>query len=305
MKWAARSAPRVRRGSTATSTRARSSSRWCEPAGAPGTTDGGCPTSSSWAWASPSPTTTPRGPPSSASTPTSASPPATSPCPPSASCPGIRRLASEALPVNLAVSLHAADDALRDELVPINRRYPLVDADGRLLRLPARQGSPALVRVGAHRRRERPQRRRRRPHRAVPEPPAARPREPHPPEPHAGLRGAGHADVAGPGVPRPSTRGRRQRHRPPDPRHGDRRRVRAAPRHRTRQRARRHPPGCTESADEARWSGPSSTDAARTSDSPGRTVASGPHHAAVEGALHHGAVAHHALAAARGRFASR
>ena len=39
--------------------------------------------------------------------------------------PGIRRLAHEDLPVNLAVSLHAADDALRDELVPINRRYPL------------------------------------------------------------------------------------------------------------------------------------------------------------------------------------
>jgi 23S rRNA (adenine2503-C2)-methyltransferase len=39
--------------------------------------------------------------------------------------PGIRRLAGEALPVNLAVSLHAADDTLRDELVPINRRYPL------------------------------------------------------------------------------------------------------------------------------------------------------------------------------------
>ncbi len=39
--------------------------------------------------------------------------------------PGIRRLAQEALPVSLAVSLHAADDALRDELVPINRRYPL------------------------------------------------------------------------------------------------------------------------------------------------------------------------------------
>jgi 23S rRNA (adenine2503-C2)-methyltransferase len=41
--------------------------------------------------------------------------------------PGIRRLATEALPVNLAVSLHAANDALRDELVPINRRYPLAD----------------------------------------------------------------------------------------------------------------------------------------------------------------------------------
>ena len=39
--------------------------------------------------------------------------------------PGIRRLATESLPVNLAVSLHAADDALRDELVPINKRYPL------------------------------------------------------------------------------------------------------------------------------------------------------------------------------------
>lgn len=39
--------------------------------------------------------------------------------------PGIRRLADEALPVNLAVSLHAANDTLRDELVPINRRYPL------------------------------------------------------------------------------------------------------------------------------------------------------------------------------------
>jgi 23S rRNA (adenine2503-C2)-methyltransferase len=39
--------------------------------------------------------------------------------------PGIRRLAAERLPVNLAVSLHAANDDLRDELVPINRRYPL------------------------------------------------------------------------------------------------------------------------------------------------------------------------------------
>jgi 23S rRNA (adenine2503-C2)-methyltransferase len=39
--------------------------------------------------------------------------------------PGIRRLATEDLPVNLAVSLHAANDVLRDELVPINRRYPL------------------------------------------------------------------------------------------------------------------------------------------------------------------------------------
>ena len=39
--------------------------------------------------------------------------------------PGIERLTGESLPVNLAVSLHAANDTLRDELVPINRRYPI------------------------------------------------------------------------------------------------------------------------------------------------------------------------------------
>ena len=39
--------------------------------------------------------------------------------------PGIRRLATEALPVNLAVSLHAANDEKRNEMVPINRMYPL------------------------------------------------------------------------------------------------------------------------------------------------------------------------------------
>lgn len=39
--------------------------------------------------------------------------------------PGIERLAAEGPPVRLAVSLHAADDALRSRLVPINRRYPL------------------------------------------------------------------------------------------------------------------------------------------------------------------------------------
>lgn len=41
--------------------------------------------------------------------------------------PGIRRLCEADLPVTLAVSLHAANDRLRDELVPINRRYPIDD----------------------------------------------------------------------------------------------------------------------------------------------------------------------------------
>ncbi|MGB2629667.1 MAG: 23S rRNA (adenine(2503)-C(2))-methyltransferase RlmN [Candidatus Omnitrophota bacterium] len=39
--------------------------------------------------------------------------------------PGILRLSGIGLQVELSVSLHAANDALRDELVPINRRYPL------------------------------------------------------------------------------------------------------------------------------------------------------------------------------------
>jgi 23S rRNA (adenine2503-C2)-methyltransferase len=39
--------------------------------------------------------------------------------------PGIRRLAGAALPINLAVSLHAPDDELRSEMMPINRRYPI------------------------------------------------------------------------------------------------------------------------------------------------------------------------------------
>jgi len=40
--------------------------------------------------------------------------------------PAIDRL-REDMPVALAVSLHAANDALRDELVPINRKYPLAE----------------------------------------------------------------------------------------------------------------------------------------------------------------------------------
>ncbi len=41
--------------------------------------------------------------------------------------PAMRRLATERLPVTLAVSLHAADDELRNELVPLNRRYPIAE----------------------------------------------------------------------------------------------------------------------------------------------------------------------------------
>jgi 23S rRNA (adenine2503-C2)-methyltransferase len=42
--------------------------------------------------------------------------------------PGIDRLAGEGIPVTLALSLHAPDDELRDELVPINTRWKVDEA---------------------------------------------------------------------------------------------------------------------------------------------------------------------------------
>lgn len=57
--------------------------------------------------------------------------------------PGIQRLASEGLQVELSVSLHAADEKLRNRLLPVNREYPLsmlipecrkyVEATGRMI----------------------------------------------------------------------------------------------------------------------------------------------------------------------------
>jgi 23S rRNA (adenine2503-C2)-methyltransferase len=41
--------------------------------------------------------------------------------------PGIERLAESDMPVRLALSLHAAEESLRSELMPVNERYPLAD----------------------------------------------------------------------------------------------------------------------------------------------------------------------------------
>ena len=41
--------------------------------------------------------------------------------------PGIERLAASEMPIRLALSLHAADEALRSELMPVNDRYPLLE----------------------------------------------------------------------------------------------------------------------------------------------------------------------------------
>jgi 23S rRNA (adenine2503-C2)-methyltransferase len=41
--------------------------------------------------------------------------------------PGIERLAADPRPIRLALSLHAPEDALRSELMPVNERYPLAE----------------------------------------------------------------------------------------------------------------------------------------------------------------------------------
>jgi 23S rRNA (adenine2503-C2)-methyltransferase len=41
--------------------------------------------------------------------------------------PGIRRLTEQELPIRLALSLHAPEDALRSRIMPVNERYPLAE----------------------------------------------------------------------------------------------------------------------------------------------------------------------------------
>jgi 23S rRNA (adenine2503-C2)-methyltransferase len=41
--------------------------------------------------------------------------------------PGIRKLTESDLPIRLALSLHAPEDALRSQIMPVNERYPLAE----------------------------------------------------------------------------------------------------------------------------------------------------------------------------------
>jgi 23S rRNA (adenine2503-C2)-methyltransferase len=41
--------------------------------------------------------------------------------------PGIRRLTEQDMPIRLALSLHAPEDALRSRIMPVNNRYPLAE----------------------------------------------------------------------------------------------------------------------------------------------------------------------------------
>src|SRR5215207_1666644 len=59
--------------------------------------------------------------------------------------PGIDRMAEEGPPVRLALSLHAADEALRSELMPVNDRYPLRDVLDACLRWHERRRRQVFV----------------------------------------------------------------------------------------------------------------------------------------------------------------
>jgi 23S rRNA (adenine2503-C2)-methyltransferase len=59
--------------------------------------------------------------------------------------PGIERMAREGPPVRLALSLHAADESLRSELMPVNERYPLRDVLEACLRWHEARKRPVFV----------------------------------------------------------------------------------------------------------------------------------------------------------------
>ena len=59
--------------------------------------------------------------------------------------PGIERLAAEGPPVRLALSLHAPEDALRSELMPVNERYPLEEVLAACRRWAEARRAPVFV----------------------------------------------------------------------------------------------------------------------------------------------------------------
>jgi 23S rRNA (adenine2503-C2)-methyltransferase len=59
--------------------------------------------------------------------------------------PGIDRLAATDMPLRLAFSLHAPDDALRSQIMPVNERYPLADVLAACRRWHAAKRRPVFI----------------------------------------------------------------------------------------------------------------------------------------------------------------
>ena len=106
--------------------------------------------------------------------------------------PGIRRLTALGPQFTLAVSLHAARDALRDVLVPLNRRWPVAEVVAAArdhARTTGRRVSYEYTMIGGH---QRHRRRRHGPRGPAPRRPRAC--EPHPDEPRRPHALAGQPD---------------------------------------------------------------------------------------------------------------
>ena len=98
--------------------------------------------------------------------------------------PGIDRLAECEMPISLALSLHAPNDGLRSQLMPVNDRYPLAEV-GCLRALPRSASPQGLRRVRDARRRQRSPRAR--PRARGPARPACLQGQPDPLQPHRRL----------------------------------------------------------------------------------------------------------------------
>jgi len=59
--------------------------------------------------------------------------------------PGIRRMMDEKLPCNLAISLNATTDDVRDQLMPINRKYPIGDLMAAVREYIAKRGNKRVL----------------------------------------------------------------------------------------------------------------------------------------------------------------
>ena len=70
--------------------------------------------------------------------------------------PRIEQLAGEGVPVTLAISLHAPDDELRDELVPVNTRWKVGEVLDAAMALRGHHQAPGLDRVHHDPRHQRP-----------------------------------------------------------------------------------------------------------------------------------------------------
>ena len=138
--------------------------------------------------------------------------------------PGIDRIAECEMPISLALSLHAPNDGLRSQLMPVNDRYPLAEVLAACNRYRAAPPPQGLRRVRDARRRQRPPRARPRTRRAARPPRLQGQPDPLQPDRHLRRLLAG----ADRGLSRDPRRAPNHRHRSPHPRPRHRRRLRPA-----------------------------------------------------------------------------